>query len=95
MRLPLCDLGCRCDLTTVQTVIDYKAVARVGGGYVQKETANRYLPFCSDLRLNPHSSPCSDAIALLIVSAIFERSLTSVPDRADFVHTSVSTRSTT
>ena len=26
-------------------MIDYKAVARVGGGYVQKETANRYLLF--------------------------------------------------
>ena len=24
-------------------VIDYKAVARVGGGYVQKETANRWV----------------------------------------------------
>ena len=35
--MPLCDLGCCCDLTTVQTVIDYKAVARVGGDKPKKK----------------------------------------------------------
>ena len=42
--MPLCDLGCRCDLTTVQTVIDYKAVATVGGDKPKKKDRRVDVP---------------------------------------------------